>query len=517
MTFILMVFLAAVCLFSPYPSPPWGGPRWLAAALTAACLLVVAGHAAFVAWRVRRRLDRAPAELDAILTQYERGRGWHSTLNLVAYVVSLVVLGWGWFVQGPDPKQTAHGTEVLLLLPFVLGQVLSWVFFYDADRAAHVASHRILDTGPFATALESPQVAVPPFGGRWSFVAFQLRQKLALVFLPVVLLVLKLEAFRLMPRSLAESATGVYGVAALGLLCVLVCLPLVIRAVLGLQPMEAGPLRNRLLATAKRLGFRLNDILVWNTRHAMANAMIVGVVPWVRFVVLTDRMLEEFSDEEIQAVFGHELGHVKHQHMLFYLVFLGLSFIVLTLIADHYLLPLLGQGGAWLAGSYPGVVPTRLGDWLGPNGLLSLFPVLLLLLGYIFLVFGYVSRRCERQADVVGCRAVSCGYPGCTGHDSQTEYSPDGELCPTGIRTFARALDKVASVNGIDRHKPGFFQSWQHSTIARRVAFLLGILVDPRTEPAFQGRLKGVKWGLATGLTAALIAFIVIHGLGVLK
>ena len=35
---------------------------------------------------------------------------------------------------------------------------------------------------------------------------------------------------------------------------------------------------------------------------------------------------------------------------------------------------------------------------------------------YIFLVFGFLSRRCERQADLYGCRAVSCFRKDCFDH-----------------------------------------------------------------------------------------------------
>src|SRR5439155_13691310 len=96
---------------------------------------------------------------------------------------------------------------------------------------------------------------------------------------------------------------------------------------------------------------------------------------------------------------------------------------------------------------------------------------------YLFVVFGYLSRRCERQADVYGCRTVSCRRLDCVGHDDGPELAAGaGALCPTGVRTFIYALEKVAQINGISRDRPGFLQSWQHGSIARRVAFLYGLL-----------------------------------------
>jgi len=124
---------------------------------------------------------------------------------------------------------------------------------------------------------------------------------------------------------------------------------------------------------------------------------------------------------------------------------------------------------------------------------LAVLPFFVLVGAYIFLVFGFLSRRCERQADIYGCRAVSCGRPDCQGHGDSPECPGHG-LCPTGIRTFIDALEKVARLNGISRDRPGWLQSWQHSTIARRVEFLQRMLDDPGLEPRFQRVVGLVKW-----------------------
>jgi hypothetical protein len=64
-------------------------------------------------------------------------------------------------------------------------------------------------------------------------------------------------------------------------------------------------------------------------------------------------------------------------------------------------------------------------------------------------------------------------------------------------------------VNGINRARPGFLQSWQHSTIAKRVAFLDGVIVDRRAEARFQKRLWRTKCGLMLTLGLALAAMVV--------
>ena len=73
---------------------------------------------------------------------------------------------------------------------------------------------------------------------------------------------------------------------------------------------------------------------------------------------------------------------------------------------------------------------------------------------------------------------------------------------------MVRALERVALVNGINRSRPGFLQSWQHSTIAKRVAFLDGVIVDREAEERFQRRLWRTKWALMLALGGfALVGF----------
>ena len=346
---------------------------------------------------------------------------------------------------------------------------------------------------------EQPTAACPAietrsvFGGRWSYVVFKLRNTLVLVFIPLLLVLGMKELGRAYPQ-LAETWAPLLG--APTAVVVMIGFPAVVRRMLSLKPLADGPLRRHLLATAQRMHFRCSDILLWNTRGSMANAMVVGVVPWLRYVVFTDRLIEEFTEDEVEAVFGHEMGHVKHHHMLFYFTFLFASVPVLT----------------WVANA---LAPSVFSPDLKGSSYkyLHAAPMLLLLLAYVFVVFGFVSRRCERQADIHGCRTVSCGQGDCLMHHPDLVLSqPASTLCPTGIRVFIRALEKVAILNGISRERPGFLQSWQHSTIARRVAFLHKMLNDPAIEPRFQRRLLGIKVGLFVmlGVVVALLG-LVIH------
>jgi Zn-dependent protease with chaperone function len=511
MPFLLMIFLTLVCLpeLKEWPAPL--GREWLGFGLLGAWLWSVAWTAAgvtLVAWRARRvtrrlvrGLEHDPAARESLLRGYERGRFRTQLLLFAAYTLTLVVFGWGWalaqFWVGPPGRGgdgvPRPGAELLLLAPFVVAQLLCWAFFYDADRALHPPTE-------------------PRAGRRGAYVLFQARQKLALVFLPVLLLIAQKELARLFPELWRrwEAEASLAGCAVL--LVVFVTLPWAVRLMLGLRPMPDGPLRRRLLASAKRLRFRCSNLLLWNTRSGMANAMVIGLLPWIRYVVFTDRLVDEFSPDEVEAVFGHEAGHVRHQHMLYYLGFLLASVAVLgglVNLAERYVHD---QAAAGSAAASP-LVRLAVALPAGGHGYLAAVPVVGLLLSYILVVFGFLSRRCERQADVFGCKAVSCGRADCPGHDPDAPPPPRLALCPTGIRTFIRALERVADINGISRDRPGFLQSWQHSTIARRVDFLQRLLVEPRAEARFQYRVALVKWSLLLSLGLVLLVLMHLHAL----
>src|SRR6202012_830175 len=148
-------------------------------------------------------------------------------------------------------------------------------------------------------------------------------------------------------------------------------------------------LRDRLERLAARFGFRFTDILLWGTDNSVFNAVVTGALPRFRYVLLSDALVEHLDEHEVAAVFGHEMGHVRHRHLAsFGLFFLG-SLGVMALVSQ------LTDGTATLLGASPGsgqawVEVAKSAAVLGVVGV------------YYWLVFGLLSRRFERQADVFG-------------------------------------------------------------------------------------------------------------------
>lgn len=509
MPLLLLLVLAIACFPESWPQPlAWlgmqDGQPLLFAALTWLGVSIFVARAAHHARETSFRLKYFTDQRERIYQRHLRWRRRQMTLLCVFYLLAVFVLGWGWTVQNvcsktvlqPAPRLWMYpGAELLIMAPLLVTMILSWVFYYDAERTLHRTA--------------SPLEALTPYWSRGAYVRYHLRQSLALIAAPLLLLVLEKGFRRLFPGMHTSQGVPIFSIVTIVLM--FVGLPFILRLAIGAKPLPAGALRDRLEACSRRLRFHCNNILLWNTHNSVANAMVAGFFPFLRYVFLSDRLTQELTPEEVEAVFGHEVGHVKHRHMQFYLAFLILSLGVVAnaggLLLDA-LLPAPAQArelpSANAADEAEATASMATTNWSAEIEGLEVVPLLMMTGAYIFVVFGFLSRRCERQADVYGCRAVSCTRSDCAGHEPTDALAPHATgLCPTGIRIFIDALEKVAHINGISRSRPGWMQSWQHSTIARRVEFLQRILIDPGLEPRFQRTVNLVKWGLLLLVVAA--------------
>ena len=83
-----------------------------------------------------------------------------------------------------------------------------------------------------------------------------------------------------------------------------------------LEPMEEGPLKQRLMAMADKAGFLCQTIQVMDgsKRSAHSNAFFTGFGKFRR-IVLYDTLIDQLGEAEIEAVLAHEIGHYKRGHI----------------------------------------------------------------------------------------------------------------------------------------------------------------------------------------------------------
>jgi STE24 endopeptidase len=484
MPFVFLLLFALICLQSSWPecdrlTPPQSG------LLLGALVLVSWLSAEMIALAFSWQMVRHPERRSSLLRGSLRWRKYHFIGLLVSYLGGVYLLGWGFLLFTtmnawlPDAYRQNENTGVVqvregeapaepgdqapqeprlretestqnppplfqlcLMLPFFVALIASWERFYTIEKTAYEQMH---DDDRY----------VP----KWSYLLMQIRHQFFLVLPPIAVTVLLQLTYPLYAGDAGAGYVPVVVIVAI-MAAAFILMPVLLRCFLGLKPLPPGDLRDRLENTARRLKFRYSNVLVWHTRHQFANAMVTGFVPWIRYIVLTDRLIEELDPDEIEAVFGHEVGHIKHHHLLFYLAFFLTSFALLGLIWDVLKSWITQDDIRAAIQSTP-----HLGGWWHALVTVGTFGKLGLLVAYTVLIFGFLSRRCERQADLFGASTVS-------------------------IDAFVSALEKVAAINGIARDRG----SWQHPTIAQRVDFLEQVRNHPDQALRFQRDLAMLKW-----------------------
>jgi STE24 endopeptidase len=100
-----------------------------------------------------------------------------------------------------------------------------------------------------------------------------------------------------------------------------------------IKPLERVSLSERLVALADRAGARVLGVFEWrlSDRTRKANAALTGVGR-TRRILVSDTLLAGHSDDEIEVILAHELGHHVHhdlwRSMAFEAALLGVSFFV---------------------------------------------------------------------------------------------------------------------------------------------------------------------------------------------
>ncbi len=153
-----------------------------------------------------------------------------------------------------------------------------------------------------------------------------------------------------------------------------------------ITPLSREPLRERLVRLAERAGVRAINAYEWRVsdRTKKANAALTGLGR-TRRILVSDTLLTEYSDDEIEMVLAHELGHHVHRD-----IWKGIVFETMLGFAGFFLASRLLVALAPVAGLR------------GPADIAGV-PLLMLTAGAVSLVLvpiaNALSRLFERAAD----------------------------------------------------------------------------------------------------------------------
>ncbi len=447
-----------------------------------------------------RRLSNR--NLHAVLHRFNRAMGMARMMIPVWFAFGLFGLQWHQMIVGQFPM-LAHWQSLLMVIgisPAIAAWMGLWWSQYPADRA--LREQNLLIQLNDDLPIQSP----PGFG---SYFAANFRLQLLFILVPILLIIFlgDLATFAFHPlvgRTATETEQAIINIAAAAV--VFIFAPQILRHVLDTSRLPDSPLRSHLMDMCRRHRLRYRDILLWRTQNNMGNAAVVGIVPQLRYILLSDLLLETMSDEQIEAVFAHEMGHIVHRHMIWYVVFFVAMILALAGpgdLAGNQILRILND---WF--------PSR--DGAAPSVAMQLAPLLLLSLGVtaFLIVFGYLSRHFERQADVFAARTVeqsmalqTVPHADRDATAAAADNSPAACVGPQGAALLASALERVAQINNI----PTAARSWCHGSIAKRMNYVLHLSRDPRRTGQFDRTMIRIYTTLVAACAACVAYVLFIH------
>jgi STE24 endopeptidase len=217
------------------------------------------------------------------------------------------------------------------------------------------------------------------------------------------------------------------------------------------EPLENEELKGRLVRLSEQAGTRVRGVYKWHLseKSKKANAALTGLGA-TRRIILADTLLDNYSNDEIEAVLAHELGHHVHKHIL-------KSIVVQAGIALF---------GFWAANFvlHLAIERWRMFETLSDFSNLPLLVLVSTVLSFLLMpAMNAYSRFNERQADRYAFQSIHSVDP------------------------FITSMNKLASQNLAER-TPSKWVEWffhSHPAISRRVEAAqawgrLGLAADSR-------------------------------------
>ena len=114
--------------------------------------------------------------------------------------------------------------------------------------------------------------------------------------------------------------------AAVGNACAYLCFPYLTRLIFRGCELKDDRLDRSVGKLLAVTGMNITAETLYTMKGRTANAMVSGLFRKARYIFFTDKLLEKMKEEEILAVFAHEVAHIRHRH-LFKMLLSGILWI----------------------------------------------------------------------------------------------------------------------------------------------------------------------------------------------
>ena len=448
---------------------PQARPGWVVGILVASYLAVTIALKLFDTKLAMKRLNSSGA-----------ASGWGRVLSTMISIIAQL-----WIIMGPVAVLMlgfAHWVwidlnlrslpligEIATLVPFIAALIIFWTM----DYPCHIASRQLAASSDIMMGRLPKRI--------WTFrqyLIFNIRTHLLFLAVPIGLMILLSDCISLyLSPAVKGFFFGEYLVMGLSIAIVplvFILAPVLIVRIWQTRPIKTGPLKDDLDAMSKKFSLRFRQLRLWCSGGVVANAAMLGFVGKFRYILLSDAMIDNMEPDQVKAVFAHEAGHIVHHHIPAMVLFLISSMLLATAAV----------------GFIDMVIP--LDDWSQAGAVTTL------LIAFFAGFFGWMSRRFERQADVLAAWA--------SGPEPAENENPD-RISPEGAEMFATALENIAMLNNMSLHK----HNWRHGAIAWRVQYIRSLAQRGGSRREINQLVKRIMLCLLASLTAGIAMTLILE------
>jgi STE24 endopeptidase len=444
-------------------------------------LLVLSGSflvPALTAWQtasVIRRFNAQMLDKERLIQVQQLFHWLHVAIWIAFSVFITVVLQWGHVVRSEmEFYAIPLVDELLILIPVLFPLLAGWAILYDLERLS------CADSAQEAVTIQLKQ-------SRWQYVGIRSRWYLVMSVLPILIMWLARDIAMIPQSFMSQTAWGV-GICSLFFVAKIALFPFLMAVIWDTRSIRDTHFGKRLYEIALNKKIGVWDIRMWMTGGQILNAVVTGIFPKCKMILLTDRLVDELDSEQIESVFRHEVTHAQRLHLPIRIA------IVLLPVVGYFVANAMNPDGIervlnifanW------GITVT----WM-QTVLLPTFYV-----AFLMAVLGWMSRTMEHDADIGACMRDGGSSADQSGDDCEREI-----VDKDAIKCFSNALLKISVTQNTSVTK----KSWLHPSVMERYEFLRSIGIDPSMIARFRKRLDFQVRTLLGAMIAAVLAMMII-------
>lgn len=372
-------------------------------------------------------------------------------------------------------------TELLTLCPFLVAILVNW----STEFRTFSAIRQMLNIKLIAAG----QLPAPSWTLR-DYLSFNTRHQILFILVPLCFINILSQSVdmyfcKLFPEDIRETV-NILSNLILGILIFIIA-PMLIVKIWKTRSLIQGNFRSSLEEMCHRANIRFRDILIWESKGVLANAGAMGIIPNIRYILISDAVMIRLSPLEIRSVFGHELGHIRNHHILYLFLFAICSIFACDIVCWNI---------SWTVYILCGV-----------DFSLEFFILIMFILWFFY--FGKVSKQFERQCDAYGAWSIGPQTESDQATETDSEADRDTITAEAGI-VFTNALRKIVELNGVSITR----NDWRHGRTSDRIEQLHDLVANKVPIKVVDAKVRRTKAliliFLGIGLSVNLLRYLLI-------